>query len=128
MKTLRNLKSILTCAGFLLATSAFAANQGSLNVTNPESVAGERLPAGQYKVRWEGTGPSVELSIMRGKKVVATVPAVLVPLHDPSLSDSVVVLVDAQGSRRLTQIFLSGKRVAVEIVGETASVSSNTSK
>ena len=119
MKSLKNPKRTLTCFTLLLASNAFAANKGSLHVSTPENVAGERLAAGDYTVRWEDTGPSVELKIMQGNKVAATVPAKVIPLNDVSAENSVVVLTHDDGTRSLSEIFLSGRRFVLEIGGET---------
>jgi hypothetical protein len=128
METLKSLKGTLTCFTLLLATNAFAANKGSLHVSAPENVAGERLAAGDYTVQWEAAGSSVELKIMQGSKVAATVPAKIIPLNDVSTENSVVVLTYDDGSRSLSEIFLSGKRFALEIGGETANLKSDISK
>src|SRR5580765_1288939 len=104
----------------LLATSAFAANKGSLSVQEPVMVAGTKLPAGDYKVQWEGTGPSVELSITQGKKVIAKVPAQIVNLEAPSSSDAVVVKKNGDGSKSLSEVRLSGKKFAIAVGEEAA--------
>ncbi len=67
----------------LLTTGASAATKGSLKLEEAVSVNGMQLAKGEYKVTWEGTGPNVELSIIRSKKIVATVPARLVDLNRP---------------------------------------------
>jgi hypothetical protein len=125
MKSLKSLKGTLTCLTLLLATNAFAANKGSLHVSAPENVAGEQLAAGDYTVRWEESGPSVELKIMQGNKVAATAPAKIIPLKNVSAENSVVVLTLDDGSRSLSEIFLSGKGFALEIGGETADLRSD---
>jgi hypothetical protein len=125
MKSLRSVKGTMTCLTLLLASSAFAANKGSLHVSAPEKVAGERLAAGDYTVRWEDAGPSVELKIMQGNKVAATVPARIVPLNNVSAENSVVLLTYDDGSRSLSEVFLSGRRFALEIGGETANLRSD---
>jgi len=73
-------KSLFLGLALLLATSAFAANKGSLTVQEPMTVNGTQLKPGDYKVEWDGNGPSVELSITQGKKVIAKVPAHVVNL------------------------------------------------
>src|SRR4029077_4411204 len=77
-------KSLFLGLALLLATSAFAANKGSLQIQEPTSVNGTKLAPGDYKLEWDGTGPSVELSIMQGKKVIAKVPAHVVDLSRPA--------------------------------------------
>ena len=57
-----------------------AAPKNSANVTFTQTVTvnGASVPPGDYHVVWQGTGPSVEASILQGKKVVASAPATLV--------------------------------------------------
>jgi hypothetical protein len=115
MKLTKTLQGVLIGTAFLLASDAFAANKGSLHVSSPETVAGERLGTGDYTVRWEGAGPSVQLRIMHGANVVVAVPAKLVALDSASPSDSVTLDIDGNGSRTLSQIFFSGKRFALQV-------------
>src|ERR1700685_3699649 len=84
MKFANVTKSLLMGLALLLASSAFAATKGSLQLTNPVNVNGTKLKPGDYQLQWEGTGPNVELSIMRNNKVVAKVPAHVVELQAPA--------------------------------------------
>jgi hypothetical protein len=78
-------------------------------------VAGKQLAAGDYSVRWEDRASGVELTIMHGNKVVATAIADEVPLQNAANSDSVVLDIQTGEQPRLSQIFFSGQRVALEI-------------
>jgi hypothetical protein len=57
-----------------------AAPKNSANVTFPQTITvnGTQLPPGQYRVEWQGTGASVEASILQAGKVLASSPATLV--------------------------------------------------
>jgi hypothetical protein len=115
-------KSLLLGLAITLATSAFAGNKpnkASLQISEPTQVSGTKLAPGDYNVEWEGTGPSVEMSILKGKSVVAKVPAHIVDLDSPSASNASVVKRNDDGSRSLTQIRVSGKKYALA-VGEDA--------
>src|SRR5207245_11457179 len=79
-----------------------------------------QLAAGDYSVNWDGAGPNVQASIMKGRNVVATVPAHLVDLDRAPGSDVAVTTSNADGSRSLTQIRFYGKKAALAI-GEEAS-------
>jgi len=71
-------RSLLFFIGMsVLPVFAFAAPKNSSNVDLDQAVkvAGTQLAAGQYKVRWEGSGPDVQVSFLKGKKVVATTSA-----------------------------------------------------
>jgi hypothetical protein len=113
-------KSLFLGLALLLATSAFAANKGSLQIQEPTSVNGTKLAPGDYKLEWDGTGPSVELSIMQGKKVIAKVPAHVVDLSRPSQNDAAVVKNSEDGTKTLSEVRLSGKKFAFAVGEEAA--------
>jgi hypothetical protein len=115
MKLSKSFQGVLIGSALLLATDAFAANKGALHVSSPEIVAGERLASGDYTVRWDGTGPSVQFRIMQGGKVVVAAPARIVALDTASPSDSVVVQTYDKGIRRVSQMFFSGQKLALQI-------------
>jgi len=71
-------------------------------------------------VKWEGSGPNVELSILKGKKVVATAPARMFELGQSSGYDSAVVRKNDDGSRSLSEIRFSGKKYALALGSESA--------
>lgn len=113
-------KGLLLGLALVVASSAFAANQGSLQVQEPFTVSGQHLPAGEYKVKWEGTGSDVQVSILKGGKVVATSPAHILELKDSASQDSAVVRHNDDGSRSLAEIRFSGKKVGLALGSETA--------
>ena len=119
-------KGLLLGLALLLATSVFAAtNKGSLRVTDPLTVNGKQLPVGDYTVKWDGAGPNVELNIMRGKNVVATVPARMVDLDQSPNRDSLITTVNSDGRKSLNEIRFSGKKYALAINAESAKAESN---
>ena len=117
-------KGLILGLALLLSTGAFAASKGPLQLSSPATVAGKQLAAGEYTVKWDGTGPSVQVEILKGKNVVATVPAQVVTLEHPSNYDSAVVNTNGDGSRVLSQIRFSGKKLALTVGGEGAGSSS----
>ena len=100
----------------LLATGAFASNKGSLHVQETLQVNGQQLPAGDYQIRWEGTGSNVELSVMQGKKVVTKTPAKLVDLPNASANDATVVD-RSSGSPALSEVRFAGKKYVLSLGG-----------
>jgi len=84
MKTQKIFKgAALGMALLLMTVSAFAgsANKGSLQLLDPVTLNGKPLPAGEYSLQWDGSGNNVQLSVLKGKNVVATTPAQLVNLN-----------------------------------------------
>jgi hypothetical protein len=110
----------------LLATGAFASNKGSLHVEEAVQVNGQQLPAGDYQLRWDGTGSNVELSFMQGKKEVAKTSAKVVTLENASPNDATVV--DRSSGASLSEVRFAGKKFALAIGGEASAMSANSSK
>ena len=125
MNFAKTFKGLVLGSALVLATSAFAASKGALQLTAPATVAGKQLAAGDYTVKWDGNGPSVQLEILKGKNVVATVPAQVVTLDRQSNYDSAVVNTDGSGARVLSQIRFSGKRMALSVGGEAGGSNSS---
>jgi len=117
------LKSLVFGLAILLATSALASNKGSLNLHEAVQINGQALPAGNYQLRWDGTGANVELSILQGKKVVTKTSARVVQLDKPSAYDSAVVD-NASGSPTISQVRFEGKKYALAF-GDKAETSEN---
>ena len=111
----------------LVAGSAFAAEKAPLQIREAVNVNGSPLAAGSYTVTWDGSGPKVELKIMKGKTVVATVPASLENLNEASSTGSLVVKNEASG-RTLTQIRPNGKKFALNIGDDAATVADRSTK
>jgi len=105
----------------MLAASAFAANKGAFQLNNAASVNGTQLQAGDYSVTWVGDGPDVQLSIMKGRKVVAQTPAKVVPVDQAAGSNQAVVERNSDGSASLKELRFNGKKFALAIGAAPAS-------
>jgi hypothetical protein len=119
MKFAKVSKGLLLGLTLLLATSMFAVNthnnKGSLQLMNSVSVSGKTLPAGDYSVKWEGTGSNVQVNILQGSKVVVSTSAHVVDLDQSSGSDSTVLKNNGDGSKSLAEIRFGGKKYALAI-------------
>jgi hypothetical protein len=103
----------------LLSLGAFARdkNEGKFTLSNSVQICSTQLKAGDYKATWDGTG-DVQVKILQGKNVVATVPAKLVDKTDGQ--DSVTVG-NANSERTLEEIDFGGlKKALVFNSAETA--------
>lgn len=118
MKSSQFFKVLLVCFAVALATSAFAAGgaeKGNLQVSDPVVVNGTQLPAGDYVVKWEGTGSNVKVDITRNGAVVATAPAKAVELNQKASEDASEISTGASGKRELTTLRFSGKKIQLEL-------------
>ena len=77
-------------------------------------VNGQQLAPGEYQVRWDGTGPNVEVSIMQGKKEVAKTTAKVLALDKAYDYDSAVVN-HASGKATVSEVRFAGKKYALAL-------------
>lgn len=119
MKSSLTLKGTVLLLALAFAASAFAASagKGSFQISEQVNVNGTTLPAGDYTAKWEGSGPAVQVSIVRNGKTVATVPAKLIQSDQKAANDSSEIQTVSSGSRELTAIHFSGKRYSLELGG-----------
>ena len=108
-------KSLVLGLALLLASSAFAATKANVTLQGPATINGTTLKAGDYKLEWDGSGPNVEVSIVRGRTVLAKVPAKVVDLNAPSQSNAILVVQNDDGTRTLTGARFEGKKFALEM-------------
>jgi len=108
-------KSLVMGLALLLASSAFAATKGQLQLQTPATVAGTKLKAGEYKLQWDGTGPSVEVSVMQGKNVVTKFQAKVVDLPSPSQNNAAVVKNNDDGTSSLASVRFEGKKYGLDL-------------
>ncbi|MGA9390430.1 MAG: hypothetical protein WBV69_08290 [Candidatus Sulfotelmatobacter sp.] len=108
-------KGVVLGLALLLASGAFAATKGSLQLINPATVNGTTLKPGDYKVEWEGSGPNVELSIIQGKKVMAKVPAHVVELQKPASNDAAITRQNSSGPNTLAGVLFHGQKFELDL-------------
>ena len=115
MTASKTFRGLLLGLSVLLAAIAFAADKGSLELNNPASIGGKQLAAGDYKLKWDGEGPTVQLNILQGNKVVATTRARVVNVDHPAEHNESVVSQDPKGSRSVGEIRLAGRKYVLAI-------------
>jgi hypothetical protein len=91
MKHLRYLLALLSVLALLSPLSVFARdkNQHSVDIPSTLQVGDTQLKPGNYKVKWDGAGPDVQVTFLRDGKTVATVPATLKTNDDVAYDDIV---------------------------------------
>ena len=123
MKFAKVTKGLLLGLALLLATSAFAAsdaNKGSLTTMTDVTINGKVIPAGEYSLNWDGSGPNVQLNILKGKKVVATTTARRVDVNKSPESNAAVVKGNEDGTKSLSEVRFAGKKYVLVLGGEEA--------
>ena len=122
--------SILLIGSALVFSSgalAGGANQGKLHLQDKTVVDGKPLNPGYYSVEWTGTGPTVQVTLRQGKQTVATFAAHIAEQPTPNHDDAYGNATEPDGSSRLTAIYFSGKRTALELEQNQANSQSSMS-
>ena len=121
-------KAVVLGLAVLLASSAFAINKGTLRVHESSEVAGQQLAAGEYQLRWDGTGSNVEVSFMQGRKEIAKASAKIVALDKASDYDAAIVAHEG-GKTTVTEVRFAGKKYALALgATEKAEMSEGSNK
>jgi hypothetical protein len=123
MKSTLFFRIIFATLVLAFATSAFAASdshKSSFQISAATQVNGTTLPAGEYTAQWEGSGPTVQVNILQGKKVMATVPAQVIALDSKAPDTQAEVLNGTKGERELKALQFAGKKVSLQLGAESA--------
>jgi hypothetical protein len=104
MKYVKYLGGAALAGLLLLPATTFAKdkdmNEGNLLLSDPVQVGSTVLEPGNYKVEWQGSGPSVNVNILRDSKTVTTTPATVVGYSTGS--DAVITSHAADDPQKLT--------------------------
>lgn len=119
-------KIILAISALALATSAAASDSHKCGfaIAAATQVNGTTVPAGEYTAKWEGAGPTVQVNIMQGRKVIATVPAQVVALDSASSDTQAEVKNGSNGERELKALQFAGKKFSLQLGADAAQTAS----
>ena len=105
MKLMRYFALLAFVATLTLGAFAKDQNQGKFTLTDTVQLGSTQLKPGDYKAAWEGTGSDVQVKILKGKEVVAAVPA---KLADQKSGQDSVSLGNSNGTKTLVGIDFGG--------------------
>jgi hypothetical protein len=116
MNVAKKLSLVLTAA-LLLTLGAFAEQKHHAGFTVGENVqiGSTQLKPGDYKAEWSGDGPNVQVQIMKGSKVVATVPAQVIPQKQELENTAVVYKTGDNGSKTIDQIDFAKQKASLKL-------------
>ncbi len=112
---LSNIVMTAFAALLLFSAGASAQEKSKLSLTENVTVQGKVLKPGNYKLAWEGTGPSVQLSIIQGRETVATVPVTIVASQKSNVANAYSARTEADGSKSLEAFYPEGKKFSLEL-------------
>jgi hypothetical protein len=102
-------------SAFALAVAASPAmagskHSGSIELLEKATLNGKELPAGEYKVTWDGDGGDVKVTVSSGHTVVAEARGRLEESKVRSDANQAVSKRDGSGAMVLTELHFAGKK------------------
>jgi hypothetical protein len=109
--------TLLLGSSLLLSASVFAGsiNKKSLHLYQDVTIEGKQVPAGDYKVEWNGTGPDVKVNIVKGKDTVASFSARVISENIAHRDSGYTAAAEKDGSQAVTQVFFSGEKFDLDL-------------
>jgi hypothetical protein len=108
---MRSSNRILTIALALtfLSAASFAAKKESktLSLGTTAIVGGQELKPGDYKLQWDGSSDSTQVTFYKNNKEVATVPAQVV--HQKNQSNASYEVNTADGQKQLDRVYFANE-------------------
>ena len=128
MKLSKLAAAFATVALFFAGVAISAeANKTTVRIDKKVTVDGKTLDSGKYTAQWTGDGPSVQVTLLRGKDTVATFAAQIKQEATPNSTDAIGTAANPDGSKQLTSIYPSGKRISIQLSDSGAAGSSGSS-
>jgi hypothetical protein len=97
----------------LASNNATREQKKNVQIADQVVLAGKTLPAGQYKVEWQGNGPNVKVNFVQSGKTVLTAPARVAQLNTKAPYDAVVENTRKNGAKTITEIEWNHQREAL---------------
>jgi hypothetical protein len=108
---------LLVAAATLVAGGAVWAGTQSHSVdvtlTTPTVVSGQKIPAGDYRLSWDGDSSPVQVSIEKGSTVVAKVEAKVEQRADSSPHEELISRTAKDGTKALEEVRLRHQKAAL---------------
>jgi len=122
--------SLLFGAALMISSGAIAAetNKTSVQLADKVIVEGKSVDSGRYTVEWNGSGPTVQVTLLHGKQTVATFSAHLTEQPAANSRDGYSTSAEPDGSKTLTAIYPGGKHYILQIDQNTQQSNAQPSK
>jgi hypothetical protein len=104
----------LTCVlGFGGSSYAARNNAHSVEISDAVQIGGTKLKPGNYRVEWQETGPTVQVSFQQNGKTVVMVPGTLKTNDDQVIQDAIVTEATGAGTSTLKEIDFGHQKEAL---------------
>jgi len=99
--------------GFGGSAQAARGNARSVEIFDVVQIGTAELKPGNYKVKWQGTGPAVQVSFQQNGKTVVTVPGALKTNDDQVTQDAIVTEATSASASTLKEIDVGHQKAAL---------------
>ena len=110
---------VVLSAALLFATAAFAGDK-SVTLSQTTVINGQKLSAGDYKVKFQVTGSTAEVHFLKDKKEVASAPAQMVEMQATPRYDSIVTAANGDGNAKLVELQFANQKSAIRFSSESS--------
>jgi len=114
---LKTLKALALIAVVFATAFALAANT-QINLSSANQLNGTTINPGSYKLSYTTTGNTAQVSVMQGKKTVASATGEVVEIEKAPANDSIVSKMNPDGTRSMYEIQFAGKKQAIRFNSE----------
>jgi hypothetical protein len=109
------LRVAIWTSAFALAAAAVPAaagtrHSGGIELLEKATLNGKELPAGEYKVTWDGEGGDVKVTVLNGRNVIAEGRGRVEKRNVRSDVNAAVTQRDGAGAMAITELHFAGKR------------------
>ena len=105
--------AILSALALLSPLGAFARdNSHSVDIFDAVQIGGTQLKPGNYKVEWQGEGPTVQVSFQHNGKTVLTAPATL-KTNDAEVTQDAIKIETSTDTSTLKEIDFGHQKQAL---------------
>ena len=107
-------------AAMLFTTAAFAGDK-TVKLSAPTTINGQKLAAGEYRVKYQVNGSTAEVHFLKGKEEVASTSAQIVEVAGVPRNDSIVTSDNGDGSSKLVELQFANQKSAIHFGSESSS-------
>jgi len=116
MKLSKLAAALATVALFVVGVAVSAeANKTTIHLDQKVTVDGKILETGKYTAEWNGEGPNVQVTLMKGKNTVATFAAQIKQEPSANPDDAIGTTDGPDGTKQLSSIYPNGKRISLQL-------------
>jgi hypothetical protein len=119
-ETMKKVFSFAVLAVATLCTVSAFAGEKTITLSAPTSINGQKLAAGEYKVKYQVNGSTAEVHFLKDNKEVATTSAQVAEMTNAPQRDSIVTSSNGDGTSKLMELQFAKQKSAIKFGSESS--------